>query len=73
MKNVLLVFLSLLWFTSFIYAQDDVEVVLQNGLNGYDGCEDSYITTTNWSSIQNYQKNLNHSTKTDLIVHNEAC
>ena len=40
-KNHFLFPIAVLIFSAFLFSE---EIILQNGLNGYSGCEDSYIT-----------------------------
>jgi hypothetical protein len=47
-----------------VFAQNDITIVLQNGLNEYSGCTDSYISNTSSS---------NNGTKTELDLLYELC
>ncbi len=71
MRNSKFLFILLI-FTCFQFSFSETKV-LQNGLEGYSGCEDSYITTTNWGSMTSWQKTLNHGRKTELKAHRESC
>lgn len=41
LKNYHIFSIAVLIFSAFSFSE---EIILQNGLNGYSGCEDSYIT-----------------------------
>jgi len=49
------------------------EKILQNGLNGYAGCDDAYIATNTWGTIVGFFSNQNYGTATELKVSRESC
>lgn len=55
MKHKLLAFLMLFGF-SLTFAVDTVSVVMQNGLDGYDGCIDATISSQSGSNMGSADK-----------------
>jgi hypothetical protein len=52
-----------------IYAKDTT-IILQNGLNGYFGCIDSYVYRTNYAPDSAM---LNYGNAPEILIHREAC
>lgn len=48
----------ILWSITHISATEDKQIILQNGLNGYTGCEDTYIMTKGFDVIIEADKNF---------------
>lgn len=55
------IFVLVLFFCINIAKAEDVTVVLQNGLNGYNGCFDSYLCRDNGDS-SSFTKNFGNDT-----------
>jgi len=49
------------------------EITLQNGVDGYNGCEDSYIGTNDWGTISSMAPGSNFGSQSELKVHRESC
>ncbi len=52
---------------------DENTLVLQNGLNDYTGCSDSYIGTSNYTVSPSYVPSSNFENNVELRVHKESC
>jgi len=57
----------------YIAGADGSTIILQNGLNEYTGCEDTYIGTSNYTISENFVPGSNHHDEPELLVHKESC
>ncbi len=68
-----LTFFVTLLVNIFVFVTIADEITLQQGLDNYDGCEDSYITKTNYSSFKDWLSSVNSGSQPELKVHYESC
>lgn len=63
--------IALLSILYVVHAENTL--VLQNGLNDYTGCSDSYIGTSDYTVSPDYVPGSNFENSVELRVHKESC